>query len=71
MLIAPFRAARDLLVTIPDVDTLVAGVIIGETGADLSVFLHPGISPPGRRHPRATTDGCGYIRAVKVQHRAD
>jgi transposase len=37
-LIEPFRAARDVLVTIPGVSTLVADVIIAETGADMTVF---------------------------------
>jgi transposase len=34
----PFRAARDLLSTIPGVSTTVAEVIIAETGADMTVF---------------------------------
>ena len=37
-LIDPFRAARDLLVTIPGVSTVVADVVIAETGADMTVF---------------------------------
>jgi transposase len=38
VMIEPFRAARDLLVTIPGVDAMNADVIIAETGADMSVF---------------------------------
>ncbi|MGH7745133.1 MAG: IS110 family transposase [Acidimicrobiales bacterium] len=38
VVIEPFRGARDLLVTIPGVSTLVADVIIAETGADMSRF---------------------------------
>ncbi|GAA4044265.1 IS110 family transposase [Arthrobacter methylotrophus] len=34
----PFRAAREALTTIPGVSTLVADVIIAETGGDMSVF---------------------------------
>ena len=34
----PFRLTRELLVTIPGVSTLVADVIIAETGADMNVF---------------------------------
>lgn len=41
-LIAPFRTARNLLVSIPGVNTTVADVIIAETGADMSVFPTPG-----------------------------
>ncbi len=36
--IAPFRLARDLLCTIPGVSTVVADIIIAETGGDMSVF---------------------------------
>ena len=35
---APFRGARDLIVTIPGISTAVADVIIAETGADMSRF---------------------------------
>ena len=38
VVIEPFRAARDLLVTIPGISTLVADVIVAETGADMSQF---------------------------------
>lgn len=34
----PFRAAREALTTIPGVSTLVADVIVAETGGDMSVF---------------------------------
>ena len=36
--IAPFRGARDLIVTIPGISTLVTDVIVAETGADMSRF---------------------------------
>lgn len=39
---APFRAARDFLATIPGVSLKVADVIIAETGADMTVFQTPG-----------------------------
>jgi transposase len=39
---APFRAARDFLATIPGVSLKVADVIIAETGADMTVFETPG-----------------------------
>ena len=38
VVIEPFRGARDLLVTIPGISTLVADVIVAETGADMSQF---------------------------------
>jgi len=38
VVIEPFRAARDLIITIPGISTKVADVIIAETGADMSRF---------------------------------
>ena len=38
MVIEPFRGARDLIVTIPGISTLVADVVIAETGADMTRF---------------------------------
>jgi len=38
VVIEPFRGARDLIVTIPGISTLVADVIIAETGADMARF---------------------------------
>jgi len=38
VVIEPFRGARDLLVTIPGIATLVADVIVAETGADMGQF---------------------------------
>lgn len=52
MVIGPFHAAREALITIPGVSVLVADVIIAETGADMSIFPHlgaPGLM--GRRLP--------------------
>ncbi|GAA1817288.1 IS110 family transposase [Agromyces neolithicus] len=40
--IAPFRSAREALITIPGVSITVADVIIAETGADMTVFETPG-----------------------------
>ena len=38
VVIAPFRRARELLVTIPGISTTVADIIIAETGADMTRF---------------------------------
>jgi len=38
VVIEPFRSARDLIVSIPGISTLVADVIIAETGADMTRF---------------------------------
>jgi transposase len=42
LMIEPFRAARDLIVTIPGISTGVADVIIAETGADMIRFPSAG-----------------------------
>ncbi len=42
VVIAPFRCARDLLVTIPGISTTVAEVIIAETGGDMARFQSAG-----------------------------
>ncbi len=42
VVIAPFRVARELLVTIPGISTVVAEVIIAETGGDMSRFPSAG-----------------------------
>ena len=38
VVIEPFRGARDLMITIPGISTMVADVIIAETGVDMSRF---------------------------------
>src|SRR5487761_2232966 len=38
----PFRATRDLIITIPGISTIVADVIIAETGGDMSRFPSAG-----------------------------
>ncbi len=73
---APFRAAREFLATIPGVSTLVADVIIAETGADMSSFETPGrlaswagLSPgsnesAGRVKSTRTRPGNRYLKAA-------
>ncbi|WP_417564139.1 IS110 family transposase [Microbacterium sp.] len=74
--IEPFRPARDALVTIPGVSTVVADIIIAETGADMSVFPSSahlaswaGVCPgqnesAGRVKSSATTHGNAYLRGA-------
>jgi transposase len=42
VVVEPFRAARELMVTIPGISTGVADVVIAETGADMSRFPSAG-----------------------------
>ncbi|MGK2954338.1 MAG: IS110 family transposase [Solirubrobacterales bacterium] len=72
----PFRVTRELLVTIPGVSTLVADVIIAETGADMNVFptaAHlaswAGVCPgsnesAGRVKSSKTLPGNKYLKAA-------
>lgn len=74
--IEPFQAARDALTTIPGVSTLVADVIIAETGGDMSVFpsaahlaswagVCPGNnSSAGRVKSSTTTPGDSYLKGA-------
>ncbi|GAB3609406.1 IS110 family transposase [Humibacter ginsengiterrae] len=75
-LIAPFRAARDVLVTIPGVSVLVADVIIAETGANMTAFdtaAHlaswAGVCPgqnesAGKMKSSHTTHGNKYLKGA-------
>ncbi|SDG91420.1 IS110 family RNA-guided transposase [Microbacterium pygmaeum] len=72
----PFRAARDVLITIPGVSVAVADVIIAETGADMTVFDTPGrlaswagVCPgqnesAGRVKSTTTRPGNKYLKAA-------
>ena len=74
--IAPFRPARDVLVTIPGVSILVADVIIAETGADMTAFetaAHlaswAGVCPgqnesAGKMKSSHTTHGNKYLKGA-------
>ena len=65
VMIEPFRAFRDLICTIPGVSTLVADVVIAETGADLSVFPTPEQLSPGPGWHRAATSRPAGARAPR------
>ena len=73
---APFRPARDVLITIPGVSVAVADVIIAETGGDMAVFDTPGrlaswagVCPgqnesAGRVKSTTTRPGDKYLKAA-------
>ena len=75
-MVAPFRDAIKLLITIPGVSCDVAHVIIAETGGDMSVFATPqqlcswgGVAPGNhqsgpRRKKAAATHGDSWLRAA-------
>src|SRR4051812_40399588 len=53
--LAPFRAAVDLLTSIPGVGALAARVIVAEIGTDMERSRAPGTSSPGPGCARGTT----------------
>src|SRR5690606_33255568 len=67
---------RDLLSTIPGVSTIVAEVIIAETGGDMSIFPSPGhlaawagVAPgqnesAGRKKKTTTRPGDSYLKGA-------
>lgn len=77
--LAPFRAAVDLLQTIPGVGATVAQVIVAETGADMSRFPSPahlaawaGVAPAnhesaGKRQPAGTRHGGTWLRRALIE----
>ena len=59
-MMAPFRAERDLLTTIPGIGPLAAAAVISEIGASpASTSLTPPTWPPGPGSARATTNPPG------------
>jgi transposase len=74
--IAPFQAARDLICSIPGINTVIADVIIAETGADMTVFptaahlcAWAGTSPglhqsAGHNVPVKTRHGNAHLKAA-------
>jgi transposase len=79
VVIEPFQGFRQLMCTIPGVSTLVADVIVAETGADISVFptseqlcSWAGVAPgshesAGRHKPTATRPGNSYLKGALGQ----
>jgi transposase len=78
-LMFPFAAERDLLMSIPGIGRLTAGVIISENGTDMSFFPsadHPasraGLAPAsnesgGRRRPAGTRHGNQHLANVLIE----
>jgi transposase len=79
VMMEPFQAFRDLMRTIPGVSTLIADVIVAETGADIALFPTPdqlcswaGVAPgsnesAGRHKPVKTRPGNTYLKAALGQ----
>jgi transposase len=77
--LVPFRAERELLMTIPGIGPAASAVILSEIGADMSFFPdadHPaswaGLAPAnnesgGRRRAAGTRHGCPHLANVLVE----
>ena len=64
---APFQVAREFLTTIPGVSTLVADVIIAETGADMSRFETPGRLASWSGLAPGSNESAGRVKSSKTR----
>jgi len=63
----PFRAARELLVSIPGISTTVAEVFIAETGADMSVFPTAGHLASWAGTAPGSNESAGRVKSTKTR----
>lgn len=64
---APFRAARDLIVTIPGISTGVADVIIAETGGDMSRFPTAGHLASWAGTCPGSNESAGHVKSTHTR----
>ena len=67
LVIKPFRATRDLIVTIPGISTLVADVIIAETGGDMSRFPSAGHLASWAGTCPGSNESAGRIKSTRTR----
>lgn len=67
VVIAPFRGARDLMVSIPGISVGVADVIIAETGADMSRFPTAGHLASWAGTCPGSNESAGRIKSTKTR----
>ncbi len=67
VVIAPFRGARDLLMSLPGVSTAVADVMIAETGADMSRFPTAGHLASWAGTCPGSHESAGRIKSTKTR----
>ena len=65
--IEPFRGARDLIVTIPGISTLVADVIVAETGADMTRFPSAGHLASWAGTCPGSNESAGRIKSTQTR----
>jgi transposase len=64
---APFRGARELLVTIPGISTLVADVVIAETGGDMSQFPTAGHLASWAGTCPGSNESAGRVKSTRTR----
>jgi len=67
VVIAPFRHVRDLLVTIPGISTIVADVVIAETGADMSRFPTAGHLASWAGTCPGSNESAGRVKSTRTR----
>ncbi|MFC9839942.1 IS110 family transposase [Rhodococcus sp. NPDC127530] len=65
--IEPFRAARDLLISIPGFSTIVAEVFLAETGGDMSVFPTAGHLASWAGTAPGSNESAGRVKSTKTR----
>jgi len=65
---APFRATRELLISIPGFSTTVAEVFIAETGADMSVFPTAGHLASWAGVTPGCNESAGRVKSSRTRH---
>ncbi|HTX98373.1 MAG TPA: IS110 family transposase [Mycobacterium sp.] len=63
----PFRAARDLLISIPGFSTTLAEVFIAETGADMAVFPTAGHLASWAGTTPGSNESAGRVKSTKTR----
>lgn len=63
----PFRAARDLMTTIPGISTKVADVIVAETGADMSRFPTAGHLASWAGTCPGSNESAGRVKSTRTR----
>ncbi len=67
VVIEPFRLVRDLIDTIPGISTIIADVIIAETGADMSRFPTPGHLASWAGTCPGSHESAGRVKSTKTR----
>jgi transposase len=67
VMIAPFRAARDLVITIPGISALVADVVIAETGADMTRFPTAGHLASWAGTCPGSNESAGQVKSTRTR----